>query len=121
MLIVTIKLLVHTKYWSWYFIFSIIFCSLGLYIGYMWFSNYKAILNNHILGNFLIMLFNLRYFSHKLLIFSFLGTVYIMWHNPKTIFYLILCAILIIVVDTVHVAVDFYLGGYVSKMRMAIK
>lgn len=44
-----------------------------------------------------------------------------MWHNPNTIFYLIFCSLLIIVVDTVHVTIDYWMGGYVSKMRKAIK
>ena len=57
MIIVTLKLVAHTKYWSYILVFSIIFVSLGLYIAYMWFSNYIALLRTgeYILGTVSVM------------------------------------------------------------------
>ena len=39
-LVVTFKLSTHTKFWSVLLFFCIIVLSLGLYIAYMWISNY---------------------------------------------------------------------------------
>jgi hypothetical protein len=57
MIIVTLKLVTHTKYWSYILVASIIFVSLGLYIAYMWFSNYIALLQTgeYILGTVSVM------------------------------------------------------------------
>ena len=41
MLVVTFKLSTHTKFWSALLFFCIIVLSLGLYIAYMWISNYR--------------------------------------------------------------------------------
>lgn len=40
MMLVTFKLSTHTKFWSWILLISILFFSLGLYLAYMWISNY---------------------------------------------------------------------------------
>lgn len=37
---VTFKLSSHTKFWSVILLLGIVFLSLGLYIAYMWVSNY---------------------------------------------------------------------------------
>lgn len=39
-LVVTFKLATHTKFWSTLLVFAILFFSLGLYVAYMWISNY---------------------------------------------------------------------------------
>jgi phospholipid-transporting ATPase len=39
-LVVTFKLSSHTKFWSVILLLGIVFLSLGLYIAYMWVSNY---------------------------------------------------------------------------------
>jgi len=97
MIIVTLKLVTHTKYWSWLLFFSIIIVSIGFYIAYMWLSNYKAILSDHILGATMTM-----------------------WHNWKTLFYQIFCVCIILLIDGAAVAVDFHYGSYASKMRLAV-
>lgn len=96
MIIVTFKLVTHTKYWSWILVVSILFVSIGLYIAYMWFSNYIAILSGHILG-----------------------TVWVMWRTWKSLFLQIFCACLILVIDGIVVTLDFHFGSYASKMRLA--
>ena len=78
-------------------VFSILFVSIGLYIAYMWFSNYKAILSDHILG-----------------------TTMIMWHTYKSLFFQIFCACLILLIDGVAVTIDFHYGSYASKMRLVV-
>ena len=93
----TLKLATHTKYWSWVLVLSILITTIGLYIAYMWFSNYKVILSDHILG-----------------------TNVIMWQNWKSFFFLIYCGCLILVIDGVVVTVDFHYGEYASKMRLAV-
>lgn len=40
MFVVTFKLATHTKFWSSILIWTIILTSLGLYLAYMWISNY---------------------------------------------------------------------------------
>lgn len=77
-------------------IFSIVVVSLGLYVAYMWFSNYKAILSDHILG-----------------------TAIVMWQNVKSLFFQIFCICLILLIDGVTVTIDFHYGSYASKMRLA--
>jgi len=97
LLIVTLKLATHTKYWSWVLVLSILVTTIGLYIAYMWFSNYKAILSDHILG-----------------------TNIVMWTNLKSLFFLIFCCSLILLIDGVVVTIDFHYGNYASKMRLAV-
>lgn len=93
----TIKLATHTKYWSWILVISIVVTTFGLYISYMWFSNYKAILSDHILG-----------------------TAMVMWHNLKSLLYQIFCVCVILIIDGLVVTVDFHYGEYASKMRLAV-
>lgn len=38
--VVTFKLATHTRFWSGLLIFTIIVISIGLYLAYMWISNY---------------------------------------------------------------------------------
>jgi hypothetical protein len=97
LLIVTLKLAAHTKFWSWVLVLSILITTFGLYISYMWFSNYKAILSDHILG-----------------------TTMVMWKNIKSLFFLIFCCCLIMVIDGILVTIDFHFGEYASKMRLAV-
>jgi hypothetical protein len=97
LLIVTLKLATHTKYWSWVLVLSILVTTIGLYIAYMWFSNYKAILSDHILG-----------------------TNIVMWRNIKSLFFLIFCCSLVLLIDGVVVTIDFHYGNYASKMRLAV-
>jgi hypothetical protein len=97
MIVVTLKLVLHTKYWSLLLVISILFVSIGLYIAYMWFSNYVAILSNNILG-----------------------TNMILWHNYKSLFYQIFCLCLILFIDGIIVTINFDFGSYASKMRLAV-
>lgn len=97
LLIVTFKLVMRTKYWSWFLFLSILLTTLLPYIGYMWFSNYKAILTDHILG-----------------------TSIILWHNWKSLFFILFCACLILIIDGAAVSIDFDYGGYANKMRLAV-
>lgn len=96
-MIVTVKLATHTKYWSWVLVLSIVVTTFGFYIGYMWFSNYKAILSDHILG-----------------------TAKVMWGDIKSLLYQIFCVCVILIIDGVVVTIDFQYGEYASKMRLAV-
>ena len=97
MIIVTLKLVMRTKYWTFTLVFSIVVVSIGLYIAYMWFSNYIALLSDHILG-----------------------TTIIMWNTYKSLFFQIFCACLILLIDGAAVTVDFHYGSYASKMRLVV-
>lgn len=97
LLIVTLKLVMHTKYWSIFLFWSILLTTVVPYIGYMWLSNYKAILTDHILG-----------------------TNMILWHNWKSLFFIIFCACLILLIDGVVITLDFHYGDYANKMRLAV-
>lgn len=97
LIIVTLKLVTHTKYWSLMLVVSILVVSIGLYVAYMWFSNYKAILSNHILG-----------------------TAGVMWQDLKSFLFQIFCICSILLVDGVTFTIDFHYGSYASKMRLAV-
>ena len=95
-LLVTFKLSTHTKFWSWLLIFSILFFSLGLYIGYMWISNYAT---------FTVYLE---------------GTISRFFSSWEAYFVVIFSCCLVLFIDGFVVSVDFERGGYASRMRKII-
>lgn len=91
----TLKLATHTRFWSGCLIFSILFLSLGMYVSYMWISNY-----------FLSSSIN--------------GTSYMAWTTGDVYFVVLFCICMILVVDGVIVFIDFRRGSYASKMRVVL-
>lgn len=51
-MVVTMKLASHTKFWSTLLVVSILVISLGLYVAYMWVSNF--LLSDNIKGTSLV-------------------------------------------------------------------
>lgn len=96
MLLVTFKLATHTKFWSGLLVFSILFFSLGLYVAYMWISNYA--------------------FSIYLT-----GTIVQFYSNAESYFMVLYSVCLVLFVDGLVVSVDFDRGGYASRMRRIIQ
>jgi phospholipid-transporting ATPase len=54
--VVTFKLSTHTKFWSVILILSILLFSLGLYVAYMWVSNYY--LSDYVKGTTIVFFRN---------------------------------------------------------------
>jgi len=97
MMVVTLKLATHTKFWSIALVVSILLFSLGFYIGYMWISNSVVIITDNMLG-----------------------TPVIAWTSGIAYFFVIFCCCLILLLDGVLITIDFHYGEYASKMRKAI-
>lgn len=95
---VTFKLSTHTKFWSVILFISIIVLSLGLYIGYMWFSNYY--------------LPTYMYVTYTASMFYGIGLTY---------FIVLFSICLVLFIDGFVLSVDFKRGGYASKMRKLIE
>lgn len=95
-LVVTFKLATHTKFWSTMLVVTILVFSLGLYIGYMWISNFA--------------------FTEYLT-----GTVIVFYTNGETYFLVIFCCSLVLLVDGSVISVDFNRGGYSSRMRKLVE
>lgn len=91
-LVVTFKLSTHTRFWSIMLFFAIIFLSLGLYVAYMWISNY--VLSDYVEG-----------------------TAFIAWTSIETYFVVLFCVCLVLFVDGIVVFLDFRRGSSASKMR----
>lgn len=90
--VVTFKLATHTKFWSSILIWTIILTSLGLYLAYMWISNYELS----------------RYVE---------GVAYIAWTSAECYFYVLFSVCMILFVDGVVVWADFRRGSLASRMR----
>lgn len=95
-MIVTIKLSTHTRFWSCLLLLCIIFLSLGLYILYMWISNY--------------------FFSIGLI-----GTTWMSYQTISTYLVVLFCTIVVLVLDGIIVFCDFFKAGYISKMRQTVR
>lgn len=91
-LVVTFKLSTHTRFWSIILFITITLLSLGLYVIYMWISNY--VLSDHIEG-----------------------TTYVAWTSAECYFVVLFCICLVLFVDGLVVFLDFRRGSYASKMR----
>lgn len=94
-MVVTFKLSTHTKFWSILLFISIIFFSLGLYVAYMWVSNY--------------------YFSTYLT-----NTMFFYFTNPEAYFIVLFCICFVLFIDGLVLSLDFQRGGYASRMRKLI-
>ena len=94
-LIVTFKLCTHTKFWSYLLIFSILIISIGLYLAYMWVSNFL--------------------FSENIK-----GTTYTAWTTFEPYFVVLFCICFVLALDGVIISLDYDKGGYSSKMRSII-
>jgi hypothetical protein len=73
-------------------VFSILFLSLGLYVAYMWISNY-------------------------FLSPAVEGTVWIAYTTGETYLIVLFCIAFILFVDGIIVFLDYKRGSYASKMR----
>lgn len=93
--VVTFKLCTHTKFYSGIFIFCVFFLSLGLYLAYMWISNY--------------------YISTTIL-----GTTLVAWTSAEPFLTVFFCICLILFVDGIVLHIDFTRSWYTSKMRQVI-
>lgn len=91
-LVVTFKLATHTRFWSIFLFLTIVLMSLGIYLIYMWISNYALSDNVE-------------------------GTTYMAWTSAECYFVVIFCICLVLFVDGVVVFMDFKSGSYASKMR----
>ena len=101
-LVVTIKLCTHTKFFSGLFIFSILITSVIPYIGYMWISNFLPSLDS-IYTNYIN------------------GTAEMYWTKADTYFLTIFFCCFIFALDYAIVYIDYMRGGYASKMRQILK
>lgn len=97
-LVATFKLASHTKFWSVLLFISIVFLSLGLYVGYMWVSNYY-----------------LAEYS------SITHTAYMFYTTYETYFIVLFSVCFVLCIDGFVLAVDFQRGGYSSRMRRLIQ
>ena len=95
-IVVTFKLSTHTKFWSILLIISILFFSLGLYVAYMWVSNYY--LSDYVKG-----------------------TTMTFFQNAETYFIVVFCVCLVLLVDGIVLSIDHDRGGYSSRMREIIE
>lgn len=91
----TFKLATHTRFWTICLFLSILVLSLGLYVGYMWISNY-------------------------FLSVSIEGTAYISWTSIEIYFVVLFCVVSVLFLDGLVVFLDFRKGGYASKMREVV-
>ena len=94
-MMVTFKLSTHTKFWSGYLFFFIIVTSVGLYIAYVWLSNWTFT----------------AYMQR---------TPYMFWTTGDCYFIMVFCICLVLIIDGGVISIDFVRGGYASKMRVII-
>lgn len=93
--VVTMKLSTHTKFWSVLLFTAVSLLSMGFYVAYMWISNYKLSVNVE-------------------------GAPYIAWTTAECYFVVLLCVSFVLIVDGVVLAIDYHRGGFISKMREKI-
>jgi phospholipid-transporting ATPase len=91
-LVVTFKLASHTRFWSVILFITITVLSVGLYVLYMWISNWA--LSNYVEG-----------------------TTYIAYTSGNYYFIVLFCICMILFVDGAVIFMDFKQGAYASKMR----
>lgn len=91
MMLVTFKLSTHSKIWSFLLLF-IILLSLGLYVAYMWISNY--------------------YFSDYVT-----GNTFMFFTSGETYFIVLFCICLVLAIDGVVLSLDSEHADVVSKLR----
>jgi len=96
MMVVTFKLSTHTKFWSFLFLFIIVVLSLGLYVAYMWISNY--------------------YFSPYVL-----DTTWMFYTSGQTYFIVLFCICVVLFFDGMVLSLDMDYSGLITKMRKIIK
>lgn len=92
--VVTFKIATYTKFWSVLSFIALIFLSLGLYIAYMWISNY---LNT-----------------------SVTGTIYLAFTTLEIYLTVFLCTGVVLVVDGIVLYISHLIGGYTAKMRTVV-
>ena len=97
-LVVTFKLSTHTKFWSVLLFFSILVLSLGVYVAYMWFSNYLLPTYSWVTG-----------------------TALTFYTTGETYFLVLFASCVVLLVDGLVLSVDFERGGYSSRMRKLVK
>lgn len=95
---VTFKLSTHTKFWSIFLFIAIIVLSLGVYIGYMWFSNSYLVSYTYVTAT--------------------TATFFTIWESYLIVVFSI-CFVLFI--DGFVLSLDFEKGGYSSRMRKLIE
>ena len=93
--VVTFKLATHTRFWSSLLVFSIIVLSIGLYLSYMWISNY--------------------YFSDNIN-----GTALVAWTSGECFFVVLFGICFLLFIDGIAVHIDLMKSGVISKMRTVI-
>jgi phospholipid-transporting ATPase len=96
MLVATFKLSTHTKFWSFLLVLSILVLSLGLYVAYMWISNY--------------------YFSDYVK-----GTTFMFYTSGETYFLVLFCVCAVLALDGVVLAFDQEHSGLLSKVRKIVE
>ena len=95
-LVVTFKLITHTKFWSWLLVIAIIVTAFGFYCLHMWLTNFA--LTDYVQG-----------------------TTLVAWTSLECYFVVLLCVCIILFVDGIIVFLDFSRGGYASKMREVMR
>jgi hypothetical protein len=95
-MVVTFKLASHTKFWSLMLLFSIIFLSLGLYVAYMWVSNYALTV----------------YMQGTAMKFFTTGDTYLI---------ILFCICVVLVFDGVVLSFDSKSSGIIHKLRSIIE
>ena len=91
-LVVTFKLITHTKFWSWFLVIAIVVTAFGFYCLHMWLTNFT--LTDYVQG-----------------------TTVVAWSSGLCYLVVLFCVCMILFVDGMVVFLDFERGGYPSKMR----
>ena len=94
-MLVTFKLATHTRFWSGLLIFTILVLALGLYLAYMWISNY--------------------YFSDNIN-----GTSVVAWTSAECYLVVLFGVCFLLFVDGIVIHIDLMKSGIISKMRAVI-
>lgn len=95
---VTFKLSSHTKFWSVLLFVSILLLSLGVYVAYMWISNYYLVTYTWVSN-----------------------TAWTFFTTGETYFILLFSVSLVLFIDGAVLSIDFERGGYSSRMRRLIQ
>lgn len=93
-MVVSFKIATHTRFWSWIMFACLLLLSVCLYIGYMWVSN-------GISGMY--------------------GTILMAHTTADTYLVVFFCVGILLIIDGLLVFLDFWKGGYASKMRQVVE
>jgi hypothetical protein len=92
-LVVSFKIATHTRFWSWLMFVSLLCLSICLYVAYMWISNVLT---------------------------GVKGTVTMVYSTLECYLCVLFCVAVLLIIDGLLIFLEFWKGGYASKMRRVI-